>query len=408
MKKIPIWRAWMIFSLGIGLSLAYAGTKEAPSYRPYLKHAQKLAHTFILVDTHIDVPYRLKEKWEDISKSTEHGEFDLPRAKKGGLNVAFFSIYIPARFQDDKKQAKKVAQELINMVEKIVDEHPEDFALAFSVKDVRQQFAEGKFSIALGMENGTPIHSRKDLEYFYKRGIRYITLAHSKWNHISDSSYDDDRKWKGLSPFGEKMVHWMNELGIMIDVSHITDEAVLDVLKISKAPVIASHSSCRKFTPGWERNVSDDIIRAIARKGGVIQINFGASFISDTYRQEMKKIREETKKYMEKNKLSYDDPKVKAYWKSLKETYQPTPPTVADVADHIDHIVKLVGIDHVGLGSDFDGVSGNLPSDLKDVSMYPNLIAELLRRGYTEEHIRKIMGENLLRVWEQVEHRASR
>ena len=122
----------------------------------------------------------------------------------------------------------------------------------------------------------------------------------------------------------------------------------------------------------------------------------------------MKKIREETKKYMEKNKLSYDDPKVKAYWKSLKETYQPTPPTVADVADHIDHIVKLVGIDHVGLGSDFDGVSGNLPSDLKDVSMYPNLIAELLRRGYTEEHIRKIMGENLLRVWEQVEHRAYR
>jgi len=248
------------------------------------QHALLLAHKFIIVDTHIDVPYRLKMHPEDISSSTRQGEFDYPRAVEGGLNAPFFSIYVPADLE--QSGAKELADSLIDMVDSVVAAHPGKFALARTPEDVRSQFRSGVLSVCLGMENGAPIHGvLANVRYFYDRGIRYITLAHAKDNHISDSSYDTTRTWHGLSPFGKELVAEMNRVGIMVDVSHISDDAFYQVMQLSRAPVIASHSSCRAFTPGFERNMSDDMIRLLASKGGVIMINFGSSFLTEDYQR---------------------------------------------------------------------------------------------------------------------------
>ncbi len=370
---------------------------------PLWQKARDLAQRVLIVDTHIDVPYRLQRQWEDISQHTNGGDFDYPRARRGGLNVAFMSIYVPASYEE-QGGARAFADRLIDLVETIVRRWPDKFAIVRSVDDVRRLAHSGKILLALGMENGAPLEGNLDnLRYFYRRGIRYITLAHAKSNHISDSSYDEVRRWHGLSPFGREVVREMNRLGIMIDVSHISDEAFEDVIAITQAPVIASHSSCRHFTPGWERNMSDAMIRKLAANGGVIQINFGAAFISDAYRKASERFRAQVREYLQQHGLKYTDPAARAYIREARQRFVFPTVTVRDVADHIDHVVRLVGIDHVGLGSDFDGVGGALPEDLRDVSMYPNLLYELLRRGYTEDDIRKIAGENLLRVWATVE-----
>ena len=248
--------------------------------------ANELAHKFLIIDTHVDVPYRLESKWEDISQSTELGHFDYPRAKDGGLDAPFMSIYIPAK-HEKTGGGKELANKLIDMVEKIANEHPDKFSVAKSVDAVIENFKNGIISFPMGMENGTAIEGDlKNLKYFYDRGISYITLAHSESNHISDSSYDEEIQWNGLSPFGEEVVSEMNRLGMMVDVSHLTDSAFYDVIQISNAPVIASHSSCRYFTPEWERNMNDEMIKILAEHNGVIMINFGSSFINGKVREE--------------------------------------------------------------------------------------------------------------------------
>ncbi len=375
--------------------------------RDLAAEAKALARHTIIVDTHIDLPYRLTHKMEDISVRTTGGDFDYPRAVEGGLNVPFLSIYIPVSYEG--RGAKKFADQLIDMVEKFPVDWPDKFALARSVKDVRRQVAEGKISLAMGMENGAPIEGRlENVRYFYDRGIRYITLAHSKDNHISDSSYDTTRTWNGLSPFGRKLITEMNRVGIMVDVSHITDSAFYQVMAISQAPVIASHSSCRFFTPSFERNMDDDMIRLLASKGGVIQINFGSTFINDTTRLRMEAERSGLDEHLKSSHLAMDDeaarPVVRAYFREHNIRYA----TVAEVADHIDHVVSLVGVDHVGFGSDFEGVGYTLPVGLEDVSCYPHLLEELLRRGYSREDIEKICSGNILRVWSEVEKTAQR
>lgn len=366
--------------------------------------ANRLAHEFIIVDTHVDVPYRLREKMEDISVQTEEGNFDYPRAKAGGLNAPFMSIYVPAEYEE-KGGAKKLADSLIDMVEKFATDWPDKFAVAKSVADVQAQFTKGLISLPMGMENGSPIeHKLKNLQHFYDRGIRYITLAHSKSNHISDSSYDPNRRWQGLSPFGKKVVAEMNRLGIMIDISHVTDSTFYQVMRLSRAPVIASHSSCRYFTPGWERNMDDDMIKALAKNGGVIQINFGSSFLNDSVRQAEDKMW----KYIEKNKINLNSDAGKAALKKFRIEKNIGYADIADVIAHIDHVAKLVGVDQVGFGSDFDGVGDTLPTGLKSVADYPNIIYELLKKGYSDEDIQKICSGNLLRVWAEVEKVAQR
>lgn len=361
--------------------------------------AQELAQKFIITDGHIDVPYRLQEYMEDVSQQTI-GDFDYPKAKAGGLNAPFMSIYVPARMQQEGG-AKEFADNLIDMVEKIAADHPNKFAIAKSVADVQKQFQEGKVSLAMGMENGAPVESNlANLEHFYGRGIRYITLTHSKDNEISDSSYDSTHTWNGLSPFGEKVVAEMNRLGIMVDVSHVTDSTFYDVIRISSAPVIASHSSCRFFTPGWERNMNDEMIKLLAEKGGVICINFGSSFLKSEFQGDWEIAQKEIKEHNAEYHIKESSKEAAEYYQQYRR--ERPEGTVADVVDHIDHVVKLVGIDYVGFGSDFDGVF-SLPAGLQDVSGYPNIIDELLKRGYSDNDIQKICGGNMLRVWSEVE-----
>lgn len=368
--------------------------------------ANALAQTFIIADGHVDLPYRLQNKFEDISKETKGGDFDYERAKTGGLNAPFMSIYIPAAYEE-RGGGKALADRLIAMVEKLAADHPDKFALAGSSADVRRNFEQGLISLPMGMENGTPLEGDLDnVNYFYSKGIRYITLAHSKNNHICDSSYEPKKKWGGLSPFGREVVQRMNEVGIMIDVSHISDSAFYQVVRLSKAPVIASHSSCRHFTPGFERNMSDDMIRALAENGGVIMINFGSAFISD----ESRKLWDEARQVAEKWGQAQGHAPGSAAVEKHREQYfhkRNGRTTVQEVAAHIDHVVKLVGPTHVGLGSDFDGVGDSLPEGLRDVADYPNLIYELLKLDYSERDIRRICAGNVLRVWSEVEQIAS-
>ena len=368
--------------------------------------SDELAQQSIIVDTHIDVPYRLQEKMEDISQQTGSGDFDYPRAKSGGLNAAFMSIYVPASYEESGG-GKALAERLINMVEKIAADSPDKFGVAYSVADVRKNFGQRIISLPMGMENGTPVEGKlENLRYFYSRGIRYITLTHSKNNHICDSSFDTERKWYGLSPFGKEVVAEMNRLGMMIDVSHVSDSTFYQVIRLSKAPVIASHSSCRFFTPGWERNMSDEMIFLLAKNGGVIQINFGSMFLNSELQKKGDETRAAINKYFEEHQLKPSDSVAVDYARKYHDEHPTGYADIKDVVEHINHVVQLVGVDYVGLGSDFDGVGDSLPTGLKDVSYYPNLIYKLLKKGYSEEDVRKICGENLLRVWSQVEKTA--
>jgi membrane dipeptidase len=365
--------------------------------------ANEIARTSIIIDTHIDVPYRLEKTPADISEATDGGDFDYPRAVTGGLNVPFMSIYTPAKLEAEGG-SKEVADKLIDMVEGFAEQWPDKFAIARSPADVRKQFAAGIMSTPLGMENGTPIEGDlANLQYFFDRGIRYITLAHSLSNHISDSSYDENRQWNGLSEFGIDVVKEMNRLGIMVDISHVSDEAFWQVMDISSAPAIASHSSARHFTPGFERNMSDEMIVALAKNGGVIQINFGSSFVSEETRLYADARKEAGKHYAAEHPDFSESDLWEKYPAIYAEEHGPLPFANLDIVlDHFDHVVALTSVDHVGIGSDYDGVGDSLPIGLKDVSTYPNLVQGLLDRGYSEDDIKKILGENLLRVWQAV------
>lgn len=371
--------------------------------------ANELAQKFILTDGHVDLPYRLKIKnfrlerqYMGIPVSTKDGDFDYERAKQGGLDAPFMSIYIPATHQLKKDMGKLLADSLIDMIRGIVDAHPDKFALAGSPQDIVTNTQAGKISLPLGMENGAPIgDSLENVQYFYDRGIRYITLTHSKDNQICDSSYDTLNRWNGLSPFGEKVVAEMNRVGVMVDISHVSDSTFYDVIKITKAPVIASHSSCRFYTPGFQRNMSDDMIKELGKNEGVIQINFGASFLDSLARVNQTLLDSLETLLISKGLTSRDSaaqPIIDQFAANHVELYS----DVERVADHIDHVVKLAGIDHVGIGSDYDGVGDTLPVGLKDVSDYPNLIYVLLRRGYSDEDIEKICSKNVFRVWNKV------
>ena len=371
--------------------------------------ADSLADVFIITDGHVDLPYRLRIKnfrlereYLGIPIQSAEGDFDYERAKAGGLDAPFMSIYIPSGQQKNPDMGKALADSLINMVEGIAQAHPDKFGMARTPADIIANTQAGKISLPMGMENGAAVgNDIENVSYFFDRGIRYITLTHAKDNQICDSSYDTTRTWNGLSPFGEKVVAEMNRLGIMVDISHVSDSTFYDVLKITKVPVIASHSSCRYFTPGFQRNMSDEMLKALAKNGGVIQINFGADFIDSVARVNTR-LRDSLETLLaSKNLTSRDEaaqPIIEQFGKTHKELFS----DVERVADHIDHVVKIAGIDHVGIGSDYDGVGDSLPLGLKDVSTYPNLISVLLRRGYTPAEIEKICSQNVFRVWNAV------
>jgi membrane dipeptidase len=373
------------------------------------KYATKLAHQYILADTHIDLPTILLEKkfrpGHDNAEliSTKEGNFDYERAKKGGLDAAFMSIYVPASYQKKTDKGKAFADTLITLVKSIPKQLPEKFSLANSPDDVKANFKAGKISLPLGMENGAPIgNDLKNVQYFFSQGIRYITLTHGENNQICDSSYDTTVTWNGLSPFGRKVVLEMNRVGIMVDISHVSDSTFYQVIRLTKIPVIASHSSCRYYTPGFQRNMSDDMLRKLGTNGGVIQITFGSTFMDSTVRKKNAENRKNLAALLSSKKLKSSDSLSKPVIARFQKEHPYVFADIKNVVDHIDHAVKVIGIDHVGFGSDFDGVEDSLPVALKDVSMYPNIIYGLLKRGYSEQDIEKICGSNILRVWQTI------
>ena len=375
--------------------------------------ADSLAKTFIMVDGHVDLPYRMNVKGFMITKTVEDvsiettGNFDYPKTKRGGLDAPFMSIYVPSRYQETGG-AKEFADSLITMVSRVPEAFPDMFAMANSPQEIKTNFQKGLVSLPMGMENGAPIEDDIDnVKYFFDRGIRYITLTHSKDNQICDSSYDTAYTWNGVSPFGEQVIEEMNKWGIMVDISHVTDSAAFDALRLTKAPVIASHSSARKFTPDFERNMPDTLIKAMAENGGVIHINFGSTFLDGEIQDYRNEKRDELRGLLAEKGLQAGDEGAQ----EVIDQFQKDNPTlysdVQMVANHIDNVVELAGIEHVGLGSDYDGVGDSLPTGLKDVSQYPNLIKELLKRGYSEEDISKILYKNVFRVWQAVEDHAA-
>jgi membrane dipeptidase len=394
-------RLALVILVGLTLGGCQRPAQEAEaSERP---DPAQLARDLLIVDTHIDVPYRLHQNPADVGQATLDGEFDYPRAVAGGLDAAFMSIYIPADV-DAAGGARALAHTLIDAMEALTRDHADKFAPASCTADVLRAKEQGLIALPLGMENGGPLEgSFEVLDEFRERGIRYITLAHSKSNHISDSSYDTEEGWGGLSPFGRELVGVMNERGVMIDVSHISDAAFWQVIELSQTPVIASHSSLRHFTPGWLRNMDDDMVAALGRNGGVIQISFGSIFLTAeavaygaAQTRALEALRAEPG-------IADDDPRLVNFTADYRAAHPYPFADLDDVLDHIDRAVLLAGIDHVGLGSDYDGVGDSLPVGLKDVSTYSNLVAGLLRRGYDATAIEKILGGNLMRVWRAVE-----
>jgi len=389
-----------LFAFGL-LTLATA----APAQN--LDAARRLAQQAIIVDTHIDAPGALRKRWADLGEEQPDREFDYAKARRGGLDVAFMSIYTSAA-QDADGSAWQVAHQMLDSVEALAQRHPDRFALLTSPKDVERLRQGGRVLLAMGMENGAPLGDDiANVQRFYDRGVRYITLAHSAANRLADSSYAAEKPWNGLSPFGKQVVAEMNRLGMMVDVSHLADASAWEAIRLSKAPVIASHSAFRHFTPGFERNISDALALAIAKTGGVVQIPFGTAFISPEAAADMQA------RYRARQAFNQHNANLRAqglpvldeaaFERDWAPQHPPRTSTLAQVLDQIDYGVKLLGIDHVGIGSDFDGVDGELADGLRSVADYPNLVAGLQARGYSEADIRKLLGGNLLRVWAAVE-----
>ena len=365
------------------------------------KKAIKYSKDFIIADGHIDLPFRLYKEGllnkKNINLNNEtSGNFDIPKAKRGGLNCPFMAIYIPSEKLEDK--AYSFANSLIDLVKNII-KYNDQFAPALNPTQVIENFNNDKISLPMGIENGSAIgNNLKNLNYFFNRGIRYITLTHAKNNQICDSSYDTNKKWNGLSDFGKLLINEMNNIGMMIDVSHVSDKTFYDILEITNKPLIASHSSPRKLTPGFERNMSDNMIKSLAENNGIIMINFGSSFINKKSNILYAEIQESVERWRLNKGYENKDIEVAKKLEELIKNENPFA-DLEDVLIAIDHVKNLVGDDFIGFGSDFDGLGDSLPNGLKNVSYYPMIIEGLLNRGYTKESIEKICYKNLFRVW---------
>jgi len=378
-----------------------------------LKAKATVIHEAVLtVDSHSDTPMRLTDEHFDVglrheSKSRRSGKVDLPRMKEGGLDAEFFAVFTGQgeRTAEGYKGARSQAQATFAAIHKMCRDHSDLIELALTPADAYRIEKTGRRIAFIGMENAYPIG--KDLscvQEYYDLGTRYITLCHTKNNDICDSSTDDSGpEHGGLSDFGRQVVLEMNRLGIMVDVSHISDEAFYEVLEVSQAPVIASHSCVRSLCDE-PRNLTDDMIKKLAEKHGVLQICFMSSYLkkikrNEQFEQAMGQLRA---KYGDWDKVTDDSVRqlMRQEYYSITEKYPPELASVKEVVDHIDYVVKLVGVDYVGIGTDFDGGGG--VEDCYDVSQMGNVTLELVKRGYSEEDIRKIWGGNLMRVFNKV------
>ena len=357
-------------------------------------------------------PGLLLSRWADLGVDAPDREFDYPRARAGGLDVGFMAIYT-SHGRDEAGTARQHAHNQIDAVEALAGRHPDKFAILTSPGDVETLREGGRVLLSMGMENAGPLGDDvSQVEAFFNRGVRYIGLTHSGNNRIGDSSYTLERKWNGLSPFGREVIAEMNRLGMIVDVSHVSDETARDVIEVSTAPVIASHSGFRHFTPGFERNLDDELAKEIAATGGVIQIPFGTMFLDGQAAADIQAYFVAADEFERRNAelRAAGEPTEdrSAFERNWEETHPVPDITIEPVLDQIDHGVKLVGIDHIGLGSDFDGVGGDLPENLRTVADFPHLVAGLQQRGYSDDDIRKILGGNMLRTWTAIEAAAGR
>ena len=389
--------------IALSASLSVSGQSEELTAKQIHKKA-------LTVDTHVDTPMALLNEGFDVGQRNEapRSRVDFVRMKEGGLDAIFFAAFTGQRERtpENTKAAYKQANDMIEATYEVCQKYDEMAEVAFTAHDASRIEAAGKRAIYIGMENGFPLGTDLSrVNEFYNRGVRYITLCHSSNNDICDSSTDSNGpEHNGLSRFGEEVVAEMNRLGMMIDVSHISDKAFYDVINLSKAPVIASHSSVRAIAK-HPRNMTDEMIKALAQKGGVIQICLLDDYVKDpdttsVHYQKMQELR----KIYDAEFESMSDEKKEAFrdlWRKTQEKYPKELPTVADLVDHIDHVKNLVGIDYVGIGSDFDGGGGL--ADCQDVSQMPNITREMVKRGYTEEEILKVWGGNFFRVFREVE-----
>ena len=370
--------------------------------------AAKLHRDAIVIDLHIDTPQRLLDEAFDLGPRDAKGHIDIPRMREGGLDAGFMSIYVDMRRYQGEAATNRALQ-LIDTVYEQIERHPDQLVLATSAADVRRAHKQGKIALLMGMEGGTPIADNlRLLRDFYRLGVRYLTLTHSLANNWADSSTDEPRH-NGLSEFGKEVVREMNRLGMLVDISHVSDKAFFDALEVTQAPVIASHSSARTLC-NVPRNMTDEMIRAVAQNGGVIHVNYHIGFLDQTYVDAFDPVREEFRARMRALSEQYtdDEKRRREAQEQLFKEYNARMPRVPweRIIDHIDHVVKLIGPDHVGLGSDFDGA--NMPDGMDDASYLPRITQALLDRGYREADIKKILGGNTLRVLEQAERIAAR
>lgn len=362
----------------------------------------------IAIDMHADTTQRLVDERVDLAQRLPDGHFDSVRARAGGLDAQFFSIWVePQLFGGGGRSAMKRADDQINAVRALAERHPETWQLATTSADIRRIASEGKLAALTGIEGGYPIDEKiENVERYYKMGVRYMSLAWTDSLSWAGSSGDEAGKTRGLNDFGKQVVREMNRLGMMVDVSHVSDKTFWDIVDTSTKPVIATHSACRALVDE-PRNLTDEMIVALAKTGGVVNVIFYPAFIEPGWNKKKKQVDKEIAGLVQRaseeeqgdvahKKLARDRVRREEFARRLP------PAKVSRLVDHIDHIVKLVGVNHVGIGSDFDGIQATLV-DLASVADLPNLTRELLQRGYSESDVDKILGGNMLRVMEEVQ-----
>jgi membrane dipeptidase len=392
--------------LTLALSLLAGGGLRAqtPSDSMGLEHAREVMRSIPLIDGHNDLPFELREKAGgdldslDIANPQDSLMTDIARLREGLVGAQFFAAYVPSDLIGEG--AARFALQQIDLIHRLADRYPGTFEFARTAEDIRRIFDQEKIAALIGLEGGHAIEGSLDvLRTFYDLGVRYMTLTHWATHDWADAATDDP-EWQGLRPgFGEDVVREMNRLGMLVDLSHVSDSTMMDALRLSRAPVIYSHSSARALD-GHVRNVPDAILRVLGTNGGVVMVNFAPEFVSEDLR--LWSLRADSVRDSLRAGLADDTTAMRAAFTAWREANPRPDATLAQVADHIDHLVDVAGIDHVGVGSDFDGI-GFTPVGLEDVSTFPDLIAELVRRGYPDEDIRKILGGNLLRALDQAE-----
>jgi membrane dipeptidase len=376
---------------------ARAGPDDPGGLPPVSERARQVHAAGMLFDGHNDLPWRLRTDGDfrlskfDLSQRLDSGQTDIPRLREGGVKAQFWSVYIPS----EHPNPARTVTEQIDLVRRMVERYQNVFEMAFSADDVERITRKGKIASLIGIEGGVAIeNSLAQLRAFYTLGARYMTLTHNTTLDWADAA-NDAPEHDGLTPFGERVVKEMNRLGMLVDISHVSPATMADALRVSQAPVIASHSSAFAICPS-PRNVPDEILKEVKKNGGVVMVNFYSGFVVPESGKKVRQVRAEMA-------AKYSDRTARA--KAMDEWFKTEESKLArgsyrDVADHIDHLVKVAGIDHVGIGSDFDGIT-MWPVGLDDVSSYPRLTEELLRRGYSESDIHKILGGNVLRAFRQ-------